>query len=294
MTSMAKPGHAARVVARLVPTTARLVRQVRSQAVSMPPRPSVRTRFSGRVSPHRSFDTRRFPFAEFKLIKSAVPGATVNDVVLALVAGALREYLESKGELPAENLVSMVPISIRSADAEAGGNRVSAMTVTLPTAVPDPLGRLAVIRDSSRNSKEFTEAIGANTLADISQLLPGRLVGLGSRAASRFVRRAPVGPNTVVTNLPGPRAPLYLAGAQGVQMIGGGPIGNGMGLLHIVGSYCDDFVVSTLACREMMPDPEFYGECLSRSFDALSSVAEGAPPATARTTESRRAASRPR
>jgi diacylglycerol O-acyltransferase / wax synthase len=78
-----------------------------------------------------------------------------------------------------------------------------------------------------------------------------------------------MGANTTVTNVPGPREPLYLCGAQQVLSAGAGPIIDGMGLIHIVSSYCDDFSISITACRELLPDPETYGDCLVESFDEL-------------------------
>ena len=91
------------------------------------------------------------------------------------------------------------------------------------------------------------------------------LIGLGTRLSARFARRSGSGiVNTVVTNVPGPREPLYFAGAQSVLTFGAGPVVDGMGLINIVGSYDQQFVLSFTACREMMPDPARYADFLQQ------------------------------
>ena len=116
---------------------------------------------------------------------------------------------------------------------------VSGMFVSLGTDIADPLRRLESVRESTHSSKEFAQAIGARTLLDLAELMPGGLIGLGARTGARLSlanRTAPLF-NTTVTNMPGPREPLYLAGAQLVTMYGIGMIVEGMGLIHPVMSY---------------------------------------------------------
>ena len=115
-------------------------------------------------------------------------------------------------------------------------------------------------------SKELTQAIGARNLTEISQFAPGVLIGVGTRLAGRFARRVGV-INTVVTNVPGPREPLYFAGAELVRSFGGGPVVDGMGLINIVSSYVDQFMLMFTADRAMMPDPAHYADCISESFE---------------------------
>ena len=232
-----------------------------------------RTRFNGAVSPHRVVDMRRFDLAESRRIKYAVEGATVNGVVIAVVGGALRAYLSSKGELPAEPLNTVVPISVRTEEERGtGGNRVSGMVVSLCTDIADPLERLVPVHASSSQSKALVNAVRARTLSEYSQFVPGALVGQAARMAARFelANRATPMVNTAVSNVPGPQEPLYCCGARLVTMFGLGFLSDGMGLLHAIGSYCGDLIVAFTADREMLPDPESYAECLEGSFADLS------------------------
>jgi len=254
-----------------------------------PPATAPRTRFSGTVTAHRVVENRSFDLGEVRRIKSAVPGATINDAVLAIVAGALRRYLQSKDELPDEPLVIMAPISIRSEEEKgAMGNRVSAMTLPIPTDIADPLERLRVVHSTTQETKEMAGAIPAKTLTDFNQFIPWALAGLAARTAASFKMAETMAPavNTVVTNVPGPQVPLYLAGAKLLKQFGMGPVTDGMGIIHPVFSYNGEIAISVTACREMMPDPAFYAECLQSSFDEL--AAATAAPAARKTTARKR------
>jgi WS/DGAT/MGAT family acyltransferase len=234
--------------------------------------PAPRTRFSGNVTAHRVVEGRSFDLSEIRRMKSAVSGATVNDAVLAIVAGGLRRYLEAKGELPSEPLVVMAPISIRSADEKGAlGNRVSAMTLPMPTNVADPLERLRAVYHATTAAKETANAIPASVLTDMNEFIPYALAGLAFRNAAAAGQASAATPsiNTVVTNVPGPQTPLYFAGARMLKTFGMGPVMDGMGLIHPVFSYDGQIAVSVTSCREMLPDPEFYSECLQASFDEL-------------------------
>jgi diacylglycerol O-acyltransferase / wax synthase len=270
--SFANPMRAQRALARVVPAVAPVVRNVRQGSVRLQ---GPATRFNVPVTGHRVFDGIVVPLAEVKAMKAAVPGATVNDALLSVVGGALRSYLLDKGELPEQPLVTMVPISIRSEDQRtSAGNQVSMMTSTLATDIADPLERLVEVNRSTTASKQLGEAIGARTLAELSEVAPGLLVGLGSRAAARMATRTPF--TTTVTNVPGSPVPLYFCGARMVRSFGLGPILNGMALFHVVGSYERDLALSFTACREALPDPEHYRQCLADSVDALRTATSAA------------------
>ena len=123
-----RPMHASRVAARAVPQLGRLQRQLGERSIAPPPTRIPRTRWSGPVSAHRVFDAVRLRLDDLRAIKATVPGATINDVVLTTVGGALRAYLLAKDELPADPLIAMAPISVRSeAEKSAAGNMVSGM-----------------------------------------------------------------------------------------------------------------------------------------------------------------------
>jgi WS/DGAT/MGAT family acyltransferase len=272
LNNAARPMHFARVMGRTMPQLGRLQDQIRRQNITPPTTTIPRTRWSGPVSAHRVFDGVRFDLDAMKSIKRSVEGATVNDVVLTVVGGALRNYLSDKNELPSDPLIAMAPISVRSADERsAAGNLVSGMFVTLGTDIADPRARLEAVRASTHSQKEFMNAVGARTLVDFAELMPGGLVGLGTRTAARMSLANRLRPvfNATVTNMPGPQHPLYMAGAQCVAQYGVGMIVDGMGLIHPVVSYCGEITVSFTSDREMMPDPAFYAESLEQSFDDL-------------------------
>ena len=268
-----RPMHFVRVVGRTVPALSRVQTQLRRRQLKLPSMSAPRTRFNGNVTTHRVVEGRRFPLADARRAKSAIDGATINDVVLSVVGGAIRSYLDAKGELPDESLTAMAPISVRSEDQKgSGGNQVSGMVVSLASDLADPLERLAAVRQSTHQSKEFSQAIGARTLTDYSQFIPGGLAGLAARTTSRFgvAQRGNPVVNVTVTNVPGPREPLYFAGARLVTLMGMGPVTDGMGLIHPVTSYCDELIIAATSCREMMPDPGFYAECIEGAwFDLM-------------------------
>lgn len=234
--------------------------------------PVPRTRFNGTVSSHRVIEGRDFSLERIREIRQCVPGATVNDVILTVCGGALRAYLQRHKELPRESLVAMAPISVRTASERGtAGNKISAMAVTLFTNVADPLTRLERVHQGTRGSKAQAEAVGARTMTDMTQFMPGVLAGLAARLYTRLGLANSIRPflNTVVTNVPGPQIPLYFTGARMVSMYGLGPVLDGMGLIHPVFSYDGHITISFTSCREVMPDPGFYATCLEESFDEL-------------------------
>ena len=234
--------------------------------------PSVpRTRFNRVVSPHRVFEGVDLSLEKIKAIKTAV-GGTVNDVVLAICAGALRKYLLEKDELPDKSLVSMCPINVRDPNAVAeGGNEVVSMSVELHTDIEDAGERLQAICASTRDAKEYTNAIGARSMMEMADFIPMELGVLGARVAAEqgIANFATPTFNTVITNVPGPATPYYSNGAKHVRGWGMGPCVDGNGLFHAVGSYCGELNIGVTCCRVMMPDPSHYAELLRESFAEL-------------------------
>jgi diacylglycerol O-acyltransferase / wax synthase len=276
--NLLKPMHAVRVARRMAPALVRVPIGLRRGRLQAPPTSMPRTRFNAPVSPHRSIGAMRTPFADVKGARAPVPGSTVNDVVMTIVGGAMRRYLDAKGELPDQSLVALVPISTRtSAESGTGGNRVTMMTATLATHETDPVKRLALVSMGMQEVKDLSNAIGGRTLADLSDAVPGLLLGLGSRAQSLMAsrNRDRTIANAAITNVPGPTEPLYFTGARVVGPYGAGPVPHGMGLMHLVSSYAGQFQFSFTADREMVPDPAFYAQCLRESLDELSAAASG-------------------
>jgi WS/DGAT/MGAT family acyltransferase len=272
-----QPYRFAEVVARTVPALGRL-----GQLMTNPERPRAtavpRTRFNRNISAHRVVEGRKFDLAEVREIKSTIKGATVNDVVLAVVGGALRKYLAAKNEIPDVPMVAMAPISVRSQDQRNSmGNQVAAMSVALGTHLADPLERLKAVHESAASSKEMTNAIGAKLMTDYSRFIPSTTAALATRLYAQLGLAERIAPpfNCVVTNVPGPQVPLYSAGARLVTQYGLGPIFDGMGLIFPVFSYCGHITISFTSCRDMLPDPEYLADCLQASYDELRDASIG-------------------
>ncbi len=232
-----------------------------------PPPPAPRTRFDGAVSGERVFEASRFPVAGLRGIEAAVPGATLNDVVLAIVSGAMRRYLGEKRERPRDSLRAMAPISVRARDGEErGGNRLSQMVVSLYSDVADPLERLEALHQDTERAKAHALEPSVAAAARVSELVPAPWAAFATRFASASMA---TGYNTIVSNVPGPRVPLYHCGAKMIRVYGMGPLADGTGLFHTALSYAGEFTITTLSCPEMMPDPDFYHACLRSSYDSL-------------------------
>lgn len=285
--NIVQPFRFASVFAQSTPGLARMTQGLMSGDLKMPTTPNrvPRTRFNKSVSPHRVIDGRSFDMGVIKEMRKRLPGSTVNDVILAVVGGALRKYLESKNELPDESMIAMAPISVRS-EAEKGalGNQVSAMMVGLGSHIKDPISRLHFTHSSAQDSKALTNAVGARQLADYSKFTPPMLTGVAARLYSRFGVANRVNPmfNTVVTNVPGPQIPLYSNGARLVTQYGMGPVYDGLGVFHPIYSYCGEITVSFTACRKMLPDPAFYADCIENSFEELRAATLKKPTRAAR------------
>ncbi|WP_341711456.1 wax ester/triacylglycerol synthase family O-acyltransferase [Erythrobacter sp.] len=239
-----------------------------------------KTRFNRAISGHRVVEGRSVPLADIKAIRTAVPGAKVNDVFLTIVGGAMRKYLLAKDDLPKKTLTAMAPISVRAKDEKGDmGNQVAAMVAPLGTQIEDPLERLQFVHDRTTNSKAMTDAMGARNMTEMSKVSPALWMSLGAQLYTRLgLANRGVGPvfTTVVTNVPGPPVPIYSSGARLESMMGLLCLTDGMGLGHVVQSYTDEATISFTACRELLPDPEFYVQCIEDSFHELRDAAKAA------------------
>jgi WS/DGAT/MGAT family acyltransferase len=274
LNSIRKPFHLLSVARNTVPGMAKVVAGLsRGQLTRVKNIP--RTRFNNSVSPHRVFDAINVPLDDVKKIKNAVPGATVNDAAISIVGGALRKYLKAHNELPDQSLAAMAPVNVRSDKDKTGGNIVSTMTVQVRSDIENPMERLQAVHESSSKAKELTNAIGAKTMTDYTQFIPATLTAQAARLASRWGLMNRMKPqfNCVITNVPGPPIPLYNTGAKMVANYGTGPVQDGLGLFHVISSYCGQFTISATSCRVIMPDPAFYRQCLQDSFDELLAAA---------------------
>jgi diacylglycerol O-acyltransferase / wax synthase len=214
-----------------------------------------RTPLNGTITAHRRFSFGSLPMSEVKLVKNHF-GMTVNDVVMALTAAALRRWLLDHDALPESPLVAAVPVSVRTEDQKGHlGNQVSVMLAELPTHLADPEERVRFMRESMLDAKRAFDAVPASLLQDLSALVPTALSGLAARALFRLATVPGVLFNLFVSNVPGPQLPLYIAGARVEGIYPVSAVTDMTGGLNItLFSYDGALDFGLIACREMVPD----------------------------------------
>ena len=233
------------------------------------------TRFNRKLTPHRVVGATKFDFEAIRKIKSSVEGATVNDVMLAIVSGALRKYLSVKDELPEHTLVTGCPVNVRDeGEKDKDGNMVGMMTTALCTDVDEPLQRLRGVHEQAVNAKAYMQAQGSRMMVDFSETVPAGIQALLIQAtALTGLAEKNLMMNTTITNVHGAPYQLYMCGAQLIDSFGIGPLAPGMGLFHTVNSMVmknkGAITLAFICCREVMPDPELYTQCLEESFAEL-------------------------
>ena len=233
-------------------------------------RPPV-TRFSGKVSAHRVVELVVLPLADIKKVRHKVAGATINDIFLATVGGTLNKYLGAKGELPDRTMTAQVPMTLRGQHKGGDvGNQVGVAVMPVHSEIDDPLERIAAIRAGADKAKALVSAVGKDLTQHVYDLLP-------AVASELFTTRVMLPTmNVIVSNVRGPDLPIYLAGAQ---MVAFAPVSiamNGLGLNVTGFSYHGQMWVCAVACREMMPDPGFFADCMRAAFNDLVAAADAA------------------
>lgn len=214
-----------------------------------------RTHFNAAITARRAVAMARVPLDDVKFVRRTF-GTTVNDVVLAICAGALRRYLEGRGALPDQPLIAVVPISVRAPDDDRITNQVSAMFTSLATNLAEPVERLRAIARVTKGAKELHNAIGADMLQNWAEFAAPTTFHLASRFYARFRladRHRPVH-NLVISNVPGPPFTLYFGGAKLDAIYALGPVMPGAGLNITVMSYCGSVDVAFTASADLMPD----------------------------------------
>jgi WS/DGAT/MGAT family acyltransferase len=222
-----------------------------------------------RIGPHRRFTWVDGDLSRFKAVKNAL-GGTVNDVVLASVAGALGRYLRARGEVADDTVLrAMVPVSIR-ADVERGalGNRVAAMWAPLPIGITDPVERLATISREMKGIKSSGQAVGAQVLTELTGFAPPTIMAQAARlqAHQRMF-------NLVVTNVPGPQFPLYMLGRQLQAMYPMVPLAENQALGIAIMSYDGQLNFGLNADFDALPDLDGLADDLRASIDELAAAA---------------------
>ncbi|MBD0281772.1 MAG: wax ester/triacylglycerol synthase family O-acyltransferase [Thermoleophilaceae bacterium] len=234
-----------------------------------------RTCFNGPISAHRRFAFGSLSLDTVRRIKNEL-GVRVNDVVVALCAGALRGWLEERDELPDDPLVAMVPVSVRTTE-ERGtfGNRVSMMVVPIPTNESNPGRRVQRTHEYLRRAKERHRALPANLLTDATRFIPPAVMALAARTTVDVLGRTRPPVNVVISNVPGPREPLYCAGAQLQAHYPVSVVVDGVGLNITVMSYRDHLDFGIVADREQVDDVWSLLAGAGRALDELKSLVGG-------------------
>jgi diacylglycerol O-acyltransferase / wax synthase len=231
--------------------------------------PAPPTPYNKSIGPHRRFTWVRVNLADIKAIKNEL-GGTVNDVVLATIAGALGKHLRRRGQnTDGVELKAMVPVSVR-ADVERGalGNRVAAMMAPLPVWCQDPVARLDIVREELKGLKSGGQAVGAQVLTQLSGFAPATVMGQASRvmARQRFF-------NLVVTNVPGPQIPLYLAGKRMIDTFPMVPLAKNQALGVALLSYAGRINFGLVGDYDLMYDLDDFTEDVRESLAELAAEA---------------------
>ncbi len=249
-----RPLNLANVVPQTVSSVFATVQRARAGLTMARPFAAPPTPFNAKISGRRTIAYTRLDLEDIKTVKNRV-GAKVNDVVMALVSGVLRQYLADRDALPDASLVASVPVSVHGRSDRPGRNQVSAMFSSLHTEIADPVQRLKAIAEANSIAKEHSSAIGATLLQDWSQFAAPAVFGVAMRvyARSRLTQRLPVH-NLVVSNVPGPQVPLYLLGCEVKAMYPLGPIFHGSGLNITAMSLNGKLDVGLISCPELLGD----------------------------------------
>jgi len=235
---------------------ARAVQRARAHSLDVAlPLTAPRLSLNRTITPRRKIAFSSVPLADVKAVKDAL-GVTVNDVVLAVTAGAMRSYLAHREELPDRSLVAAIPTNVRGDGDRGFGNRVSAMFASLPVEIDDPVERVNAVRRSTTGAKEMHEVVGSATLEEWASVAAPALFSRAMRVYGRLRLGERLRPviNLIVSNVPGPPFPLYFAGAQLVALHPLGPIFDDCGLNVTVLSYLDHVDFGFIACRELVAD----------------------------------------
>jgi WS/DGAT/MGAT family acyltransferase len=261
-----------RIIKETLEATVKAGFLTRAQHLDLPTSPftAPKTPINGIIAAERKWNTSIISLTRVKKLKQ-IMGTTVNDILLAICAGALRRYLLEKRKLPKKPLVAMVPISTRGDEGGADGNRLSAMLVQLATHIEDPIERLENIYENTIKGKTYQSAAGAKTLSNLAESVPFGLANQAAQLYSRYNLAKMHNPvfNVVITNVPGPQIPIYLHGHKLLYIMGMAPIIDGMGLIITILSYQDQITISPTSDINSMPDVKLFSDYILDSANEL-------------------------
>lgn len=234
--------------------------------------------FNGSLSAARSFATVTLPFGDVKRIRAQNDGVTVNDVVLAVVSGAMRRWLVNHDERPSRSLTAGVPIGTDrpGGTPRLGGNRVSNMFTTLATDIDDPIERLHKISQTSTKAKQMQQHMGPELMYEWGQFIPPSIFPPLVRGYSRVraARWHPAAFNVTVSNVPGPRESISIGGTRLSDVFSVGPLADGIGLNVTVWSYVSKLNFSLLACTDLLGDVDVLASYFPAALAELDRTAQ--------------------
>ena len=231
------------------------------------------TIFNGNVSPKRTWGTAILSFDRVNGLRKRM-GVSINDLILAICAGAIRRYLKEKEKLPLQPLVANVPISIRAKDDKTHNNQIANMMIQLATHIEDPLERLEYIQEQTMLGKARHKTMGAKTLSKMANAVPFGLANLAAGLYSKYnikdLHRPPF--NVTITNVPGPSKLLYLNGHKVVSIFGLTPVVDGFGLIIAAFSYNGLISITTTSDARTMPDAYLFSRYIRESANELEAL----------------------
>jgi WS/DGAT/MGAT family acyltransferase len=264
----ARPWRLARMLPTTVTSVVATLRRARGGLSMARPFAAPATAFNTAITDRRNTAFAQLNLDAIKTIKNRF-GVTVNDVVLALCAGALRRYLLERAELPDDPLVAMVPVSVHEQSGRPGHNQISGMFTPLQTHIGDPVRRLRAIARASTNAKEHSSAIGSTLLQDWAQFAAKTVFGVLIRLYANTPLADNAIQNLVISNVAGPQAPMYFLGSKIEAMYPLGPIFHGCGLNITVMSLHGKLNVGMISCPELLADLWVLADGFSDALEEL-------------------------
>ncbi|WP_372758920.1 wax ester/triacylglycerol synthase family O-acyltransferase [Litorivivens sp.] len=243
--------------------------------IPMPPISAPKTRFNKPVGPYRAFDAAEFSLEEIKAVKNAAD-CKVNDVVLAIVSGAMRRYLDNLGELPEKSLAVSVPLNMRTRrGVTEDNNQIGSVFLELHTHIKDPLERLRAIMKSSSDAKSHGESSPLVDALKVTGMFSPALTKpfINMYINNQLTRHVPANISGVVSNVAGPPFPLYTAGAKMVRYYGMGLLTPGMGIFNLAFTSNGLLTLSLLADRDTVSDPSTFVGFMYETFEELKEAA---------------------
>lgn len=268
-TAVRTPFRVARFARQTVQQLAAAAPMATGNAVTLPMQ-APRTVLNQDPTPRRTFAEASVDLARVKAVKDAFQ-VKMNDVVLALCASALRDHLVEIGDLPDAPLTAQVPVSMRTSDDDSVGNKVGSLTASLATDIDDPVLRLMAIHSSTQAAKEMRQAMAVHQIMGATETTPPGLIALAARMYTRnnLARFMPPASNVVISNVPGPDFPLYIAGGTVEAIYPMGPLLMGMSLNITVFSYRGKVDFGFMSCPEAVPDPYQIADGIEPALAAL-------------------------